>query len=215
MQLRFGWLAAACVTLILGGCFHDDKKPAADPVATQPNGKPSIQGTPPTAIRVGEAYDFRPSASDPDGDALTFSVANKPGWASFNKSTGRLRGTPGDGDVGMTADVRISVSDGKDQAALNAFAISVNQISLGSATLSWMPPTQNADGSTLTDLSGYRIYYGRSADALDQLITLTNPGLTSYVIENLSPATWFFAMTSVNSQSVESSRSATASKTIG
>ena len=215
MQLRFGWLTIVFATLMLGGCFTEDRNPAADPVATQPNGKPTIQGAPPTAIRVGEAYDFSPSASDPDGDALSFRIANKPGWASFDAATGRLSGTPGDADVGMTADVRITVSDGKEKAALARFSITVNQISLGSATLSWMPPTQNADGTPLIDLSGYKIYYGRDASTLDQVVTLDNPGLTRFVIENLSPATWFFAMTSVNSQGVESNRSATASNTVG
>jgi len=215
MQFRYGWLALAFATLILGGCLFGDQKVATDPVATQLNGKPTISGAPPTLIRVGETYDFRPSASDPDGDALSFSIANKPGWANFNAANGRLTGTPQDGDVGMTADVRITVSDGMDQVALDRFSITVNQISLGSATLSWMPPTQNADGTVLTDLSGYKVYYGRSAGALDQIVTLDNPGLSRYVIENLSPATWYFAMTSYNSQGVESNRSTTASKTVG
>jgi len=215
MQLRFGCLAILFATLILGGCFFEDWKPPADPVVTQPNGKPTISGVPPTLIRVGEAYDFRPSASDPDGDALSFSIANKPVWANFNAATGGLSGTPRDADVGMTAQVLITVSDGKDQAALERFSVTVNQISLGSATLSWQPPTQNADGTVLTGLRGYRIYYGRSAGALDQVLMLDNPGLTRYVIENLSPATWYFAMTAYNSQGAESTRSTTASKTVG
>ena len=215
MQFRHGWLVLVFAALTLGGCFFQDRKAVTDPVATQPNGKPTISGAPPTLIRVGEAYDFRPSVSDPDGDALSFSIANKPGWANFNATTGRLTGTPRDVDVGMTADVRITVSDGKDQAALDRFSITVNQISLGSATLSWMPPTQNADGTALTDLRGYKIYYGRIAGTLDQVVTLDNPGLTRYVIENLSPATWYFAMTSYNSQGVESNRSTAASKTVG
>ena len=215
MQLRFGWLALVFGTLILGGCFFEDWKPAAAPVVTQPNGKPTISGVPPTLIRVGEAYDFQPSASDPDGDALSFSIANKPVWANFNAATGGLSGTPRDADVGMTATVLITVSDGKDQAALEGFSVTVNQVSLGSATLSWQPPTQNADGTVLIGLSGYRIYYGRSARALDQVLMLDNPGLTRYVIENLSPATWYFAMTAYNSQGAESIRSMTASKTVG
>jgi hypothetical protein len=86
---------------------------------------------------------------------------------------------------------------------------------MGSATLTWLPPTENADGSVLTDLAGYRIYYGRGTDALDQVVTVDNPGLTSYVIDNLSPATWYFSMTSVNSSGVESQRSEAASKTVG
>jgi hypothetical protein len=215
MQFRYGWLVLVIATLILGGCLFKDQNAVTDPVVNEPNGKPTISGVPPIFIRVGEAYDFRPSASDPDGDTLSFSIANKPGWANFNAANGRLTGTPRDGDVGMTADVRITVSDGMDQAALDRFSISVNQISLGSATLSWMPPTQNADGTVLADLSGYKVYYGRSAGALDQIVTLDNPGLSSYVIENLSPATWYFAMTSYNSQGLESNRSATASKTVG
>ena len=77
-----------------------------------------------------------------------------------------------------------------------------------------MPPTENADGSTLIDLAGYRIYYGRNASTLDQVVKLSNPGLSRYVIENLSPARWYFSMTSLNSSGVESTRSPTASKLI-
>ena len=77
-----------------------------------------------------------------------------------------------------------------------------------------MPPTENADGSPLTDLAGYRIYYGRNQDNLTQVVVLDNPGLTRYVVENLTPARWFFAMTSVRTDGVESRRSTTASKTI-
>ena len=214
MQLRFGKLAAVFATLVLGGCFSGSKHATTDPVSTPPNGKPTIAGTPPTSTVVGQAYAFTPSASDPDGDSLTFSIANRPGWASFDPATGRLAGTPAAGDVGLTSGVRITVSDGKDQAALAQFSITVNQIALGSATLSWQPPTQNADGTPLTDLSGYKIYYGRDAGGLDQVVTLDNPGLTRYVIENLSRATWYFAMTSYNSQGVESDRSSIASKTV-
>ena len=208
--------------LILSACFGDDRKRGTDPAADDPgsgsatpNGKPTISGSPPTSIRVGETYLFKPQASDPDGDVLTFRIVNKPSWAHFNTATGRLSGTPQEGDVSLIGDIRISVTDGEATAALSKFSIAVNQIAMGSATLSWMPPTQNADGSVLTDLAGYRIYYGRGTDLLDQFITLGNPGLTSYVIENLSPATWYFTMTSINSQGVESERSAVASKTVG
>ena len=199
------------VTLLLSACF--DRKPEG-PVSTIANAKPTISGIPPTGIRVGEFYSFIPNASDPDGDALDFSISNKPSWASFDVTTGALAGTPRDADAGNTAGIRISVSDGKASAALAAFSIQVDQLALGSVTLSWVPPRQNADGSVLTDLAGYQIYYGRNADALDQAVKLGNPGLTRYVIDNLSAARWFFSMTSFNSQGVESERSAIASKTI-
>jgi hypothetical protein len=97
---------------------------------------------------------------------------------------------------------------------LPRFAVTVDQIAGGSVTLSWYPPTQNADGSALTDLAGYRIYYGYDVDALDRVITLQNPGLTRLVVEDLATATWHFSMTSVNSSGSESARSPMVSKTI-
>ena len=59
-------------------------------VVGTPNRAPVMSGAPATTVDVGSAYSFRPTASDPDGNALTFSIANKPSWASFNTSTGTL-----------------------------------------------------------------------------------------------------------------------------
>ena len=111
----------------------------ADPPAMAPGGPPppaanqppSISGTPPTALLVNEDYDFRPSASDPDGDDLTFSVQNRPDWATFETATGRLHGRPGAGDVGQFTGIAISVSDGTASDSLATFAISVNQTAAG------------------------------------------------------------------------------------
>src|SRR5690606_37370291 len=89
------------------------------------NRAPTISGTPATAATVGEAYAFAPTASDPDGDDLTFSIANRPSWASFDGATGRLQGTPGSAHVGTHSNIRISVSDGKTTASLPAFSITV------------------------------------------------------------------------------------------
>ena len=84
----------------------------------------------------------------------------------------------------------------------------------GAATLSWNPPTQNADGSQLGNLAGYRIYYGKRATRLDRYVDIDNPGLTRYMVENLAPARWHFAMTSVNLQGIESQRTKTVSKRV-
>ncbi|MEX2150385.1 MAG: putative Ig domain-containing protein [Steroidobacteraceae bacterium] len=207
--------AIAILALMLSACFSDDQnlKPFAGDYAI--NQLPILSGEPSTSIRVGQAYEFTPQANDPDGDALAFRVANKPSWASFDKATGRLWGTPQDADVGVNVDINISVTDGKQSAVLPQFAITVDQIAAGSVTLSWYPPTQNADGSALTDLAGYRIHYGRDVDSLNQVITLNNPGLTTLFIDDLASATWHFSMTSFNSSGSESERSPTVSKTIG
>lgn len=208
---------ALAISVLCAGCFGskssnpDDSSGGGPPPVNQ---APTISGTPPTSLAVGQAYDFQPSASDPDGDALTFSIQNRPQWATFSSSSGRLQGTPGAADVGQFTGVTISVSDGRASAALSAFSIAVNQIAVGSATLSWTPPTTNADGTTITDLSGYRIYYGQSSTSLSQTIVISNPGTIRWVVENLSPATWYFAMTSFNVSGNESTRSAVVSRAI-
>ena len=78
-------------------------------------------------------------------------------------------------------------------------------IRTGSVTLNWQPPTENADGSALTDLSGYNIYVGTASSNYDYMeIRLDNPGLSAYVVENLEPGTYYFAATAFNSSGIES-----------
>jgi len=84
----------------------------------------------------------------------------------------------------------------------------------GTALLSWTPPTENTDGSALTDLAGYKIRYGTSPGSYSDTITINNPGLTSYLVENLASSDWYFAMTSFNSSGIESSYSVEVSKTV-
>jgi len=179
------------------------------------NQAPTISGAPLATARVNEAYSFQPSASDPDGDALTFQISNKPAWATFDTRTGRLSGTPSTSSTGVFSDVRITVSDGRASSALAPFAISVTSSqTTGSATLSWQPPTSNTDGSPLTNLAGYVVRYGTAPDALDIGVRINNPGLVTYVVSDLTPATWYFQVVAYNSVGVESSPSATGSKTI-
>jgi hypothetical protein len=125
-----------------------------------------------------------------------------------------LNGTPTAADVRTYPNIVIRVSDGQATTSLAAFSVAVVAVATGSATLSWTPPTQNTDGSALTDLVGYRIYWGRAQGSYTSSTTLNNSGLTSYVIDQLTPGTWFFVTTALNSQGVESSFSNAASKTI-
>ena len=84
----------------------------------------------------------------------------------------------------------------------------------GSATLSWDAPTTDTNGQPLTNLSGYRIYYGESKTTLTETVNLTGTGLQTYVIDNLNAGTWYFAIKAVNSAGVESALSNVVSKTI-
>jgi hypothetical protein len=179
------------------------------------NKPPVISGTPSTSVKAGSAYAFTPTASDPEGKTLGFSITNKPAWATFSSTTGKLSGTPSSAQTGTYSNIGIKASDGSLTASLPAFAIVVSSTTTtGAATLSWTPPTRNTDGSTLTNLAGYRIAYGNSASSLTRTIQVANAGMSSYVVENLAAGTWYFSVRAYSSTGAESTTSNTASKTI-
>lgn len=84
----------------------------------------------------------------------------------------------------------------------------------GSATVSWVPPLKRTDGSALTNLAGYRIRFGTSPSALNQTLELQSPGLTSYVMTGLAPATWYFGLVAFDVTGATSALSAIVSKKI-
>ncbi|WP_417763003.1 DUF4347 domain-containing protein [Shewanella sp.] len=89
------------------------------------NRAPEISGSPSNAAQEGVSYSFTPTASDADGDQLTFSITNLPSWASFDSNTGTLSGTPSLSAAGDYNNIVISVSDGELSASLSAFSITV------------------------------------------------------------------------------------------
>ena len=76
--------------------------------------------------------------------------------------------------------------------------------SAGAVTINWVAPTQNVDGSTLTNLSGYKIHYGTASNNYTQTIKVSNPGLATYVVDGLSPGTYYFSVSAYNSAGTES-----------
>jgi hypothetical protein len=136
-----------------------------------------------------------------------------------------LSGTPATTNAGTYSNIEITAYDGYSKAVLPAFSILVQKAAgnpigsppagtsvpatTGSATLSWVPPTQNANGSVMTDLAGYHIYYGTTPD-LEQSVTVSNAGLTRYVLTGLAKTTWYFAMTAYDSAGRESDRTVVA-----
>ena len=178
------------------------------------NSVPTIHGDPSPGVMFGEKYVFEPSAIDADSDTLSYNIQNKPAWALFDAVTGAISGQPTIGDVGVYENIVISVSDGKSSISLPAFSITVSQSALGAVTLSWFAPTRNSDGTPLQDLAGYKIYYRRSPGTYDYVVRIDNPGITTYVIEQLSPATYFFNATSFNTSGVESSFSEEVMRTV-
>jgi len=182
------------------------------------NEAPVISGNATSTIDAGAFYSFRPSASDPEGDILTFSIVNRPGWASFNTSTGRLSGTPGSADVGSYDNIIISVSDGSVAASLPAFSISVNSVTptLGSASLSWAPPVSREDGNALAvgEIAGYTLYYGTAQGDYPNSIDINDASTTSITVSDLPAGTYYFVLTTTDITGLESSYSSIATRTI-
>jgi hypothetical protein len=83
-----------------------------------------------------------------------------------------------------------------------------------SVALSWVPPTQNADGSTLTDLSGYKIHYGTASKSYSKTVAVNTAGVTSYQVDNLPSGKLYFAMSSVNASGAESELSSEIAVTV-
>jgi len=82
-------------------------------------------------------------------------------------------------------------------------------------TLSWYPPTDDTNGTPLNNLGGYKIYYGTNPQDYSNTIVVSNPGLTSYVIDSLTVGTtYYFAVTAVSQAGVESSYSPQIAATI-
>jgi Putative Ig domain len=225
-QSNVGTFANIAIAATAGG-QRANLAPFSIRVLPLPNTPPTLSGAPAPSVVSGHAYSFQPKATDPNGLTVDFVITNKPSWATFNATTGLLSGTPATTNAGTYSNIMITAYDGYSKAVLPAFSILVQKAAsnpigsapantgttapaaTGTATLSWLPPTQNANGSVLTDLAGYHIYYGTTPD-LEQSVTLANAGLTRYVLTGLARATWYFAMTAYDSAGRESDRTAVA-----
>lgn len=204
IRIRFGHGALLLVALVmLSGCLSEQGAITEGPGEGSSNSPPVLQGFPANSVKIGESYSFQPDASDPDGDSLTFSIQNKPSWLDFDATMAGVSGTPLLGDEGVYSDITITVSDGNATSSL-IFSVTVTSIGSASVTLSWTPPTENEDGTALTDLAGYNIYYGDVQGTYPNSIRIDNPGMSTFVVGNLTPKTYYFVATSFNAFGIES-----------
>src|SRR5215469_10762098 len=115
---------AGCSQMGAGSTSTTEATGAGSAAVVSAPGAPTISGTPAAQAMVGMVYSFQPSTASASGKPLTFSITNKPSWATFSAGTGLLTGTPGATDVGSDSGIIISASDGHHAASLRAFAIS-------------------------------------------------------------------------------------------
>jgi hypothetical protein len=228
-----------------GGSSSDSSATAADTASTagsttstststSTSSGLTISGTPAPSVVAGQAYAFRPAATAPSGATVQYSIAGRPAWATFNPTTGALTGTPTSADVGVNVGVQITASDGTTSAATPPFEITVNPTAtassspastltppatanstVGNVTLGWAAPTENTNGTNLTNLGGYKIYYGTASKQYSTTVSVSSPATLSYVIDALTVGqTYYFAVTAVSAAGIESSYSPEISATI-
>ncbi len=216
-RLSFGLL----LVIALAGCSGESAglistpstKVANDVSVTKPLAI-ILQGVPPSSVTAGSQYLFHPLVV-PGSGTVNFTITGQPGWTSFNSSTGTLSGTPTSADVGLSGNITIIATNSTSTGSVGPFTIRINAaLSNMSAALSWVAPTQNTDGTPLTDLAGYYVYYGTNASALSETVQIADPTAVTHVVDNLSAGIWYFSVIAYSAQNVQSAASATVSKTI-
>jgi hypothetical protein len=217
-------------TLLFSGCFGGDNSgsvPAAAVVSAETTGTPpptqpsvavppvTLQGSPPTSVTVGSTYSFEPTVSA-SSTVVIFKISGQPAWAHFDMSNGALSGTPSTLDEGSTGHIVITASNATSTASLTPFTIQVKPARTGSAsaTLSWTAPTENTDGTPVTDLAGYHIHYGTSPSELDNTVTVAGAASTTFEIGGLAEGTYYFTVVAYNSAGFDSGQSEVASQSI-
>jgi hypothetical protein len=178
--------AAANQSLVTSNVGLIDRTPVdgTDAAANTPVSNTTSGSEPPATASANPVP--APSAGGSTSDTSASTGSNPPGTGTPSGSSGSGTGGSGSG----------TGSSGSGSGGSGS----------GTATLDWTPPTQNTDGSVLTNLAGYTVYYGTSPSDLNQSVKIANPGLSAYTMTNLSPGTWYFAVTSYSAAGVESTR---------
>jgi len=169
------------------------------------------------------------------GAAVTYATANSTAIAGTNYTSEHGTLSWGNGDASPKSfvipisnaapftgtkklAVAIAGAEGASLGTTTSAIVSINgdatTASTGKATLSWTAPTQDTNGTPITDLAGYNIYYGTSSTTMTKVIAINSPASGSYTISNLPSGTWYFAIAAYTAQAVESPLSTIVSKGI-
>ncbi len=211
-------LLCTLATLTLAACGGESGSSSAAATAAADDGAAQVQAN------VG-MIDRSAGIDENDGTATAATVASNTisnTGASGPGTSGSGTGTAGTGTTatagssgsGTTASTGSASKGGTTTVSTGSKATTPVKTVNGVATLDWMPPTENSDGSVLTNLAGYTVYYGSSPNDLSQSVKVSNPGLATYAVTGLSSGTWYFAVTSYSADGIESTRTGTVSTTI-
>jgi len=118
------------------------------------------------------------------------------------------------GSAAVAAVSQNNSSGSSSSGSSSSSSTSLPAASSAAITLNWTPPTENTDGTALTNLSGYDIHYGTASGNYTQSISVSNAGIATYVVDNLTPGTYYFSVAAVNTSGTESPMSSEVSATV-
>jgi len=160
---------------------------------------------PVTALASGKNFAFALTSVQGEatfGEPAAATVAVEASAASGSSGTTSASTGSSSSSGGTSASTGSSSSSGGTSAGTGSSSSGGGTNS--SVTLAWSAPTENSNGTALTNLAGYNIYYGSSTSAMTNKISVKTVGVTDYVITELASGSWYFTLTSVNSQGAES-----------
>lgn len=120
----------------------------------------------------------------------------------------------GDGGGASSASPTAAVAPPASGSTTGTPAPPAGNPTTNAVTVSWVAPLENVDGSALTDLAGFVIVYGTDRDALSESVYIDNPSIDRYLLEDLSPGTWYFGVKAYSSSGQESAISSVEGKTL-
>lgn len=164
---------------------------------------PTVAITSPDAVQVDTVDETMDLGGTASGDVDSVS------WESDKGASGTAEGTDSWSvqDIPLEAGsntITVTATDAAGETSSDSIVIHRESADKGSVTLSWVAPTERTDGSPLDDLAGYRINYGRMSEIYDYSVEVKNPGLVSYVVEDLVPGDWYFTVVAFDSHGLES-----------
>jgi hypothetical protein len=204
-KYRFAWLGSMVLGVALSMSSCSSGSGGGQPPGSDDANPPSSSGltiaiTTPDAAQVDTTDDAMSIAGSASSDSGVSSVS----WESDQGHTGTANGTNSwtidqiPLELGANT-VTVTATDAAGDNQSDKIVINRESEGTGAATLSWVAPTERTDGTALTDLAGYTIHYGRLSGVYDYQIDINTPGVVTYLVENLVPGEWYFAVTAYDS----------------
>lgn len=190
--------------------------------ANPPAQAPSIVSMPSSAVASPGTKVWLPINLDIEATEYPVTVSYEVNTPKGNFSGSSVIAQGVDGCITFDIDDTANVGDewivqisSVDNAEVGKNHTSSVEVKFGTAEVSWVSPYENIDNSILTDLAGYKIYYGESAEDLSKVVQVNNPTATSWTIDELTISKeFYFAVSVINEKGIESELSNIAEKYI-